>query len=90
MNFILILNLFLHFLSLFFQIFFVKAGPVVTDNSNFLLDWHWNKAGGLKDWAEINTKIVCMPGVLETGLFVKMAAKAYFGLEDGTVREKAA
>jgi len=67
-----------------------KAGPVVTDNSNFLLDWHWNKAGGLKDWAEINTKLVCMPGVLETGLFVKMAAKAYFGLEDGTVREKAA
>ena len=27
-------------------------------------------------------------GVLETGLFVNMAQKAYFGLEDGTVLEK--
>jgi len=66
-----------------------KAGPVVTDNSMFLLDWYWGrqKEGG-RDWHSINNIIVNIPGVLETGLFVGMAEKAYFGQEDGAVREK--
>jgi len=64
-----------------------KAGPVVTDNSNFLLDWYW-KVDEAMDWDKVNTKIVLIPGVLETGLFVNMAQKAYFGLENGEVLEK--
>ena len=68
-----------------------KAGPVVTDNGCFLLDWHFDPdkmesySGGWKaanDWLLTN-----IPGILETGLFVGMAKKAYFGLEDGTVEE---
>jgi len=64
-----------------------KAGPVVTDNSNFLLDWYWKDSEAM-DWDKVNTKIVLIPGVLETGLFVNMAQKAYFGLENGEVLEK--
>lgn len=65
-----------------------KAGPVVTDNSMFLLDWYWGE--GTRDWESVNNKIILMPGVLETGLFVNMAEKAYFGLADGSVTEKSA
>ena len=36
------------------------AGPVVTDNSNFLLDWYWGEKA--MDWQEVNTKIVLIPG----------------------------
>ena len=29
-----------------------------------------------------------VPGILETGLFVNMAQKVYFGQEDGTVKTR--
>ncbi|XP_013872531.1 ribose-5-phosphate isomerase [Austrofundulus limnaeus] len=60
-----------------------KAGPVVTDNSNFILDWKFEQA---QDWTEVNTAIKMIPGVVETGLFVNMAERAYFGMEDGSVQ----
>ncbi|XP_060597315.1 ribose-5-phosphate isomerase-like [Ruditapes philippinarum] len=59
-----------------------KMGPVVTDNGNFILDWVFDKPG---NWQEINTKLKMIPGVVETGLFVNMAKKAYFGQPDGSV-----
>lgn len=64
-----------------------KAGPVVTDNSNFILDWQFEE-GKKRNWDEINREILLMPGVVETGLFVRMAKKIYFGMEDGTVKER--
>uniref|UniRef100_A0A8C8GCE7 ribose-5-phosphate isomerase n=1 Tax=Oncorhynchus tshawytscha TaxID=74940 RepID=A0A8C8GCE7_ONCTS len=60
-----------------------KAGPVVTDNSNFILDWKFEHA---QNWKEVNTAIKMIPGVVETGLFVGMAERVYFGMEDGSVR----
>ncbi|XP_042079666.1 ribose-5-phosphate isomerase isoform X3 [Haplochromis burtoni] len=60
-----------------------KAGPVVTDNSNFILDWKFEHA---QNWKEVNTAIKMIPGVVETGLFVGMAERAYFGMEDGSVQ----
>uniref|UniRef100_A0A8D3A2J7 ribose-5-phosphate isomerase n=1 Tax=Scophthalmus maximus TaxID=52904 RepID=A0A8D3A2J7_SCOMX len=60
-----------------------KAGPVVTDNSNFILDWKFERA---QNWKEVNTAIKMIPGVVETGLFVGMAERAYFGMEDGSVQ----
>jgi len=63
----------------------MKAGPVVTDNGNFVLDWQFDKPG---DWTSINTAIKMIPGVVETGLFVGMAKKAYFGNPDGSVTER--
>lgn len=65
-----------------------KAGPVVTDNGNFILDWHFPEEKF--DWDIVNRDIMMIPGVVETGLFVKMATKAYFGLADGSVTERSA
>ncbi|XP_034179829.2 ribose-5-phosphate isomerase isoform X1 [Osmia lignaria lignaria] len=63
-----------------------KAGPVVTDNGNFILDWNFPQ--DLNNWNTINTEIKMMPGVVETGLFIKMANKAFFGMPDGSVKEQ--
>eukprot|EP00079_Xenopus_tropicalis_P031714 XP_017945485.1 PREDICTED: ribose-5-phosphate isomerase [Xenopus tropicalis] len=60
-----------------------KAGPVVTDNGNFLLDWKFDK---VHEWKAVNTEIKMIPGVVDTGLFINMAERVYFGMEDGTVK----
>lgn len=63
-----------------------KAGPCITDNGNFILDWkNFNQDS---DWDQINKEICLIPGVVETGLFVKMAKKVYFGMKDGSVKEQ--
>lgn len=59
-----------------------KAGPVVTDNGNFVVDADF---GLLADPASLLARIKALPGVLEVGLFCSMAKTAYFGMEDGTV-----
>ncbi|XP_055533954.1 ribose-5-phosphate isomerase [Wyeomyia smithii] len=64
-----------------------KAGPVVTDNGNFILDWHFPSTVSY-DWDKVNQDISIIPGVVETGLFVKMATRAYFGSADGSVTER--
>ena len=66
---------------------FVQAGPVVTDNGGLVLDWAWDKERAM-DWAETNTRLATMAGVVETGLFVSMASVAYFGMEDGSVQTR--
>ncbi|KAF5270115.1 hypothetical protein FQA39_LY08527 [Lamprigera yunnana] len=63
-----------------------KAGPVVTDNGNFILDWE--NLSQLSDWEDINTQLCSLPGVVETGLFVKMAKIVYFGQADYSVVTK--
>lgn len=59
-----------------------KAGPVVTDNGNFLVDVDF---GMVQDPHTLNQQLLNIPGVLETGLFIHMAHKAYFGQQDGSV-----
>lgn len=64
-----------------------KAGPCVTDNGNFILDWFFE--GSTKtDFDGINRAIQMIPGVIDTGLFIGMAKKAYFGMADGSIVEK--
>lgn len=66
-----------------------KLGPVITDNNNFILDWHFpkNKYVTTKDLAALHMRLISLPGVVETGLFVAAAEKAYFATSDGTVTE---
>jgi ribose 5-phosphate isomerase A len=66
-----------------------KAGPIVTDNGMFILDWIFSiKQGDEKyNWLEINQTLNSIPGVVETGLFIGYASKAYFGNADGSVTE---
>lgn len=67
-----------------------KAGPVVTDNGNLIIDCLWDKVDGkspvnpmlLED--EIN-KIV---GVVENGFFTKKMPLVFIGKADGSVEER--
>lgn len=64
-----------------------KAGPVITDNGNFLLDWKFD-TNKEHDWSTVNARLIGIPGVVETGLFIGMAKKVYFGNQDGTVSNR--
>ena len=59
-----------------------KSGPLVTDNGNFIIDVDF---GTVKNPSEINDKLLSIPGVVDTGLFIGMASKAYFGQKNGSV-----
>ena len=64
-----------------------KAGPLVTDNGMFIIDWEFNEAPA-EGWTKIGMELNNIPGVVEHGLFIGCAKKAYFGNEDGTVSER--
>ncbi|OBZ87812.1 Ribose-5-phosphate isomerase [Choanephora cucurbitarum] len=59
-----------------------KAGPVVTDNGNFVIDVHF---GVIENPYELLKELKLLTGVYEVGLFCNMADKAYFGEENGSV-----
>ncbi|ODN01233.1 Ribose-5-phosphate isomerase [Orchesella cincta] len=66
-----------------------KMGPVITDNGNFIVDFQFGdamKTGELHNAQSVESWLKSIPGILETGLFVKMANQAYFGQPDGTVK----
>ncbi|CEP19344.1 hypothetical protein [Parasitella parasitica] len=56
-----------------------KAGPVVTDNGNLILDCHF---GPISDPGALYKEIKCLSGVLDVGLFCNMAERAFFGDND--------
>ncbi len=57
-----------------------KAGPVVTDQGNFVIDAKFEAIG---DPAALESQINNIPGVLENGLFVGMADEVLVGEIDG-------
>ena len=67
-----------------------KAGPVVTDNGNLIIDCLWDKVDGkspinpllLED--EINK----ITGVVENGFFTKKLPLVFIGKADGTVEQR--
>ncbi|CEI90672.1 Putative Ribose 5-phosphate isomerase A [Rhizopus microsporus] len=59
-----------------------KAGPVVTDNGNFVIDAHF---GPLTDPYLVFRQLKMLTGMYEIGLFLGMAEKAFFGEKDGSV-----
>ena len=54
-----------------------KAGPVVTDQGNLILDVMFND--GIKNPKDIEISINNIPGVLENGLFVDLTDKVLVG-----------
>jgi len=54
-----------------------KAGPVVTDQGNLILDVLFNE--GIRDPKDLETLINNIPGVLENGLFVDLTDKVLVG-----------
>jgi ribose 5-phosphate isomerase A len=60
-----------------------KAGPVITDNGNFVLD---SDFGRIEKPSALERRLKAIPGVLETGLFINMADVVYVGLSTGEVK----
>ncbi len=60
-----------------------KVGPVITDNGNFVLDADFGK---IANPTRLERRLKSIPGLLETGLFVKMADVVYVGLNNGEVK----
>ncbi|KDQ16629.1 hypothetical protein BOTBODRAFT_186306 [Botryobasidium botryosum FD-172 SS1] len=61
-----------------------KAGPVVTDNGNFVIDAPFPESH-LRNPPALLQELKMLTGVVEVGLFCGMAKAAYFGNEDGSV-----
>ncbi|MHA1478597.1 MAG: ribose 5-phosphate isomerase A [Promethearchaeota archaeon] len=59
-----------------------KAGPVVSDNGNFIIDVDFGK---IENPSELNIKLLQIPGVVDSGFFLGMTSKAYIGFKDGKV-----
>jgi len=57
-----------------------KVGPVITDNGNVIIDVDF---GLIHNPAELERRLKILPGVVETGLFVKMANVVYLGKRSG-------
>jgi ribose 5-phosphate isomerase A len=60
-----------------------KVGPVITDNGNIIIDAFF---GLIPRPAELDHRLKELPGVVETGLFVKMAHVAYLGKRSGVAK----
>jgi len=61
----------------------MKAGPVVTDNGNFVIDVDF---GSIEDPSRLESQLKSIPGLVETGLFLNMTDRVFVGREDGTVQ----
>jgi len=64
-----------------------KAGPVVSDNGNFVVDAPFSR-DLIKDPRSLLAKIKLLTGVVEVGLFCNVVQAAYFGNQDGSVTVK--
>ena len=56
--------------------------PYVTDEGNAILDLH---LGTIGDAGELDRVLNCVPGVVETGLFINMVSECAVGAGDGRV-----
>lgn len=61
-----------------------NGNAVVTDHGHFILDCHFEKIFGPE---QLNQSLHTIPGVVETGLFIKMADAAIIGYADGKIME---
>lgn len=58
--------------------------PFVTDNGNWIADCRF---GAIADPESLAARIQSIPGVVEHGLFVKLADTVFAGMSDGTVKQ---
>ncbi|CAK5061193.1 unnamed protein product [Meloidogyne enterolobii] len=65
-----------------------KCFPVITENHNYLLDWHFPiPESDNFDWNLVNNSLLCIPGVTETGLFLNVIDAAYFATPEGEIKK---
>ena len=58
-----------------------STGPLVTDEGHYILDLHLGRIG---DAPALAAGLNAIPGVVESGLFIDLAAAVIVGNEDGT------
>ncbi len=58
--------------------------PLVTDHGHYILDCHFNQ---IADAPALNIALNTMPGVVDNGLFIRMATGTIIGYPDGSVKE---
>lgn len=56
----------------------------ITDNGNYIADCEFTR---IEQASELHAALNLIPGVVENGLFIKLATKVIVGDEDGRVRE---
>jgi len=61
-----------------------KAGPVVTDNGNFIIDAPFAE-DDLRKPRQLLVNVKLLTGVVEVGIFCDIVKAAYFGNQDGSV-----
>ncbi|MFW9936222.1 MAG: ribose 5-phosphate isomerase A [Candidatus Thorarchaeota archaeon] len=59
-----------------------KSGPLISDNGNFIIDVDFGK---IDNPSELNSKLINIPGVVDTGLFIGLVSKVYIGKDDGNI-----
>lgn len=64
-----------------------KAGPVITDNGNLILDCLWDAAGGCNP-REMETAINGIAGVAENGFFTGIRPSVYIAHADGSIEQR--
>jgi len=62
-----------------------KAGPVITEHGNIILDIRFND---LKNPAEMETMLNQMPGVVENGFFTRKPPVVYIAHSDGRIETR--
>ncbi|BFT73476.1 ribose 5-phosphate isomerase A [Paenibacillus sp. P36] len=62
----------------------IDQQPFTTDNGNYILDCDFKQ---IKRPSECHDAINRIPGVVDNGLFIKMAARVIVGYQDGSVEE---
>jgi len=60
-----------------------KMGPIITDNGNMLADVY---AGRIEDPESLDERLRRVAGILETGIFPKLANLIVIGYPDGAVK----
>lgn len=69
-----------------------KAGPVITDNGNLIIDCTWNKtASGVSpvNPTDMEIKLNSITGVVENGFFTKNHPIVFIAHSDGSVEQRA-
>ncbi len=59
-----------------------KAGPVITDNGNFILDVDF---GEIRNPKKLEGEINAISGVIENGIFAGMASEVHVGTKKGVI-----
>jgi ribose 5-phosphate isomerase A len=58
--------------------------PFVTDHGHYILDCYFEQ---INEPEQLCIQLNNIPGVVENGLFIKMAGKAIIGMPDGSIKE---